>query len=161
MLFDLLARFIKKEIITPALLAMSKEYLTGKAPNLPFFKNTDLYDTVLYLKEVMVFNNFHNVSDLINYYSKKKEATSILIKNALDNLNKETIDQHMFCDEIKWEKLSNKESTSISENSIAFKIYQYYPTQHHQAPLIPMVNNWPTCIETNGCTKQIENQNIK
>src|ERR1700722_9439108 len=76
---QLLSRFVDLEILTPDLIVKSRRYLFDQHSYIPFFTNTELYDTVVYLKEVMTINCLHNVDEIICYYEEKKKSVRIFI----------------------------------------------------------------------------------
>jgi len=115
-LSEILVRFVSKDILTPELLVLSQEYLFGQAPYLPFFKDTELYEAVMYLKEVIESNQLHSANDLLNHYNKKKKAVSLFIDKASEKIKKEERDPFTFNDEIKWEKAWTKKSSTTTEN---------------------------------------------
>lgn len=81
---DLLSHFICLDLLTPEVLRISYNYLFDQDHTLPFFVNNELYDTIVYLKDLIEINELNDLDDVINHYSKKKKKLEIFIKDSIE-----------------------------------------------------------------------------
>ncbi len=102
----LLSRFVDPKMLTTELIEMSHRYLFGRGSYLPFFKNTELFETIAYLKDIMNVNCLHDLGDILSYYEEKKRSLNIFIQNSFTHVDinhQESIKPQLLCD-INWQK---------------------------------------------------------
>lgn len=75
---ELLSRFMEKRLLSDESVGMAYNYLFLKGA-LPFFTLTELYETVIYLKDVMNTNHLATLDDVFAYYLQKKMAVRAFI----------------------------------------------------------------------------------
>ncbi len=80
---ELLARFMEEKLLSDQSVDMAYNHFFRKGP-LPFFTLTELYDTVVYLKDVMDTNHLTTLDDVLDYYERKKRAVRGYIDSILD-----------------------------------------------------------------------------
>ena len=78
---ELLSHFINKELLTKEIIKECSDYLFTKNSSLPFFKDSELFETIVYLKEVMYDNNLYTLEDVLGFYEKKKDDMRYFISS--------------------------------------------------------------------------------
>ena len=73
-LYELLGRFVDKNYLTHEVINRTENYLF-KNESLPFFKNTELFETIVYLKDLMKINDLITFEDILTYYEKERNET--------------------------------------------------------------------------------------
>jgi hypothetical protein len=109
---NLLSRFVNSNILKPEVLRISYNYLFGQDYTLPLFMNDELYDTIIYLKDLIEINELNDLDDVINHYSKKKKKLEIFIKdsNEVNRLPNSFFAFNSLSHEINWHKIHVDES---------------------------------------------------
>lgn len=87
----LLSRFVDEDLLTPEVLASAGKYLFSNKFNMPFFKNDGLFDTVVYLKDLMEINSLSSLSGVLDYYEKKKRSLRIFINHSIQEIEQEKL----------------------------------------------------------------------
>jgi hypothetical protein len=83
-LYNLLGRFVSKEILTSEVIINTENYLF-KNESLPFFKNTELFETVIYLKDLMKINDLTTLEDIFCYYENERNDIKSYLKRVFEN----------------------------------------------------------------------------
>ena len=83
-LYELLGRFVDKNSLTPEVIGRTESYLF-KNESLPFFKNTELFETIVYLKDLMKINDLITLEDILTYYEKERNETKTYLNKMFSN----------------------------------------------------------------------------
>lgn len=87
----LLNRFVDEDLLTPEVVTLAGKYLLSNKFNMPFFKNDELFDAVVYLKDIMDINKLHDLGDILEYYEDKKRSLSVFISHSLKEQEQEKL----------------------------------------------------------------------
>jgi hypothetical protein len=157
-LSELLGRFVKKESLTPQLVTISYEFLFGNISCLFTVRDTELYDAIIYLKEIMNFNHLHDINDILCYYERKKKSITMFIDNSItNNLSNEDHDQYSFCRELNWEKSCSELAISNAGTKQPVTICPDHNSQYTNSPFLP--NGINSCfLNKSECIKNTRNQ---
>jgi hypothetical protein len=79
---DLLVRFVEEEKLTPEVVLQTSNYLFDRNQYIPFFKDEELFETVVYLRDLMDLNELCNLDDILCYYQRKKERLRFFIQHS-------------------------------------------------------------------------------
>ena len=66
---ELLGRFVSRDLLPDKVVEVCDDYLFKKGA-LPFFVETELFETVFYLKDVMMTNDLESLEDVLSYYQE-------------------------------------------------------------------------------------------
>jgi hypothetical protein len=80
----LLIRFVEENLLTPDILRSVRKYLFEDDLSIPFFRNSELFETAVYLKDLMHVNQLNSVGDILYYFEKKKKSISVFIDHAIE-----------------------------------------------------------------------------
>jgi len=129
----LMLRLVDEKLITPPLINLAYEYLFGDDGSVPFFVQTELFNAVIYLKDLMTSNKLSTLDDIIGYFDRKRRALASFI----DGLGpSEDVFEFKPTSKIQWEKPSaSHENNDMGEYPSAYSCYMIRPLCLLPAPV--------------------------
>lgn len=80
---ELLCKFVDENIIVDNVIELTYQYLF-EGSFIPLFVNTELYQTIVYLKGVVDKGQFKNVDDILNFYDMKRKKHREFMKDLMN-----------------------------------------------------------------------------
>jgi len=89
----LLRRFIDEVKLTPEIVNQTSEYLFQRRLLMIPAGNQELYETLVYLKDLMDVNGLYSVDDVLHYYEHRRSSLRLFMKQANEENEYEAMEE--------------------------------------------------------------------
>lgn len=79
---ELLCKFVDKNLIQDSVVELTHQYLF-EGSFVPIFVNTELFQVVIYLKDIVDKGQFKSIDDILNFYDMKKKKMREFVRDLM------------------------------------------------------------------------------